>query len=454
MMFYDERIENERGRISRNALIFAVVVSLVAWVVHTYSMWGFDEIKMLLWISVMEPAVVLVGGLILAIGGFIGMVNRKDERVVFLQNHFFARALPVALLIIFGVYAVFLPINVIIEFPINTNIMGFDFTLNETLFILSLYFIYEFKKSSIYFNYSVIDDRHYYKRVFQRIGKFALIVLAYFAVSFLITFFFVLAFRVQGTEVIVYLFKIILKYLLSFLFASLVYLLWSYLEKESYIRENGTPLSSLVLFAVAVGINALYPVLSLIIESMGMSQSDTLIEINKISFIPEYIGFCLFVFYMYFYYEYRKQMNNPLIERAVSLLWIMRAFNFGVSQVQSNFSYIYMIKLKDEEEIMMLSRIASWIITVCSCLSNLLMVIIFGMTIVALIKDKKIRSFNNIAVILFGVYKIVIVVVRLTGRVVIPSGFVSLIEFLFECYLCFIIFKVFAKTDTEELSEP
>lgn len=35
MMFYDERIENERGRISRNALIFAVVVSLIAWVVHT-----------------------------------------------------------------------------------------------------------------------------------------------------------------------------------------------------------------------------------------------------------------------------------------------------------------------------------------------------------------------------------------------------------------------------------
>ena len=453
-MFYDERIENERGRISRNALIFAVVVSLVAWVVHTYSMWGLDEIKILLWISVMEPAVVLVGGIILAIGGFIGMVNRKDERVVFLQNHFFARALPVALLIIFGVYALFLPINVIIGFPINTNVMGFDYTLKETLLILSLYFIYEFKKSSIYFNYSVIDDRHYYKRVFQRIGKFALIVLAYFAVSFLITFFFVLAFRVQGTEVIVYLFKIILKYLLSFLFTSLVYLLWSYLEKESYIREKGTPLSSLVFFAVAVGINALYPVISLIIESLDMTQVESLMAIHKISFIPECVGFCLFVFYMYFYYEYRKQSNNPLIERAVSLLWIMRAFNFGINQVQSNFSYVYMIKLKDVEEIMMLSRIVSWITTVCSCLSNLLMAVIFGMTVVALIKDKKIRSFNNIAVILFGVYKIVIVAVRLTGRVVIPSGFASLIEFLFECYLCFIIFKVFAKTDAEELPEP
>lgn len=113
-----------------------------------------------------------------------------------------------------------------------------------------------------------------------------------------------------------------------------------------------------------------------------------------------------------------------------------------------------MIKLKDVEEIMMLSRIVSWITTVCSCLSNLLMAVIFGMTVVALIKDKKIRSFNNIAVILFGVYKIVIVAMRLTGRVVIPSGFASLIEFLFECYLCFIIFKVFAKTDAEELPEP
>ena len=453
MMFYDERIENERGRISRNALIFAVVVSLIAWAVHTYSMWGLDEIEIFLWISVMEPAVVLVGGIVLTIGGFIGIVNRKDERVVFLQNHFFARALPVVLLIILGVYAIFLPINVIVEFPINTNIMGFDYTFKETLIILSFYFIYEFKRNSIYFNYSVIDDRHYYKRVFQRIGKFALIVLEYFAVSLLITFFFVLAFGGQGPEVIVYLFKIILKYLLPFLFASLGYLLWSYLEKESYIREKGTPLSSLVIYLIAVGVNAIHPVISLFISSLNMPLADALRTLIRFNFIPECAGFCFFALYMYLGYEYRKQSNNPTIEKVVTLVWAKRAYNFVISQILSNFTYIEMIKLNANEERFLLSRIDSWIMIISSCLGDLLSALIFGMVILALIKDKRISQNNSIAVILYSVVKVLSIVMQLTEKARITGSYFTLIGIFFKCYFCFIVYRIFAKSDDEETCE-
>lgn len=183
-MFYDERIESVKGKISKKAILISLVMSLALGALHVCNIVKNSGNLIYLLRASLEISVFL-GAFIVYIIGFFTNLQAKDEQTQLKQDMFYNKAANFLIKYISVVFAIALPIVLFLGKPYNFADDYFYRYFLTTIFVIAIYVIYEFKRNDVYFNYSIIDCEDYLKRVFKNIGKALLWLVILVAVSFL-----------------------------------------------------------------------------------------------------------------------------------------------------------------------------------------------------------------------------------------------------------------------------
>lgn len=313
-MFYDERIEAERGRCSRGAIVIAVVIALLNGSIRAINILRNAPGRQYLLLVAMEAVVVVSGLVCLAVGALHGRSAAQDERLRAEQCAFYSRAAGVMAGIVAVAYAVLLPISLCLELPGNFTGGYFDITLWALLFTIGIFVACELKHRDIYFNYSLMETEHYYRGVLANIGRMAGGAAVLFAISAVLSLVLLLPApeALAGT-----LLRLLLIYLVVAAAFITMYLLLSFLERESYRVERGISRTTIILSVIAIAIYAAYTAIVFwanIEATRSLSQAYALQLILLVSApLKTYIRLALLLFLIYFAYEYRQSRGNRAV---------------------------------------------------------------------------------------------------------------------------------------------
>jgi len=256
-MFYDERIERERGRISRNIIIISVIGALIYGALNLANMLLCLErpaFRHFMHLG-MEAIIILSGVIILCLGAF-KYFSPCDERGNAERNIFYNKASTVHLRIALCAWACLMPLAALRPLPsINFYALPYDYGMYLLFFPIVIYSVYSFKKSEIYFNYSILDSKDYYKNVLKNIGKLGFYALALLAISLSTLCFSILIINITPKEFLSCALSVFLTYFFCYASVSALYLLLSVLEKASYDNEKMLISKATVIsFVICVGL--------------------------------------------------------------------------------------------------------------------------------------------------------------------------------------------------------
>ncbi len=311
-MFYDERIENTKGRIVRNSVIIAVVIALVMAGLRFINIMKNSSMEIMCGTLFLELCIA-IGGIVYLAVGFIRMrCGDCDERATAEYNLFYNKTNKAILIGFACLYATLMPISKYTDTHNFAYAQSFDIILPLIAQIAGIYVVYAFRKNDIFFNYSIIEDESYYKAVFKNIGKYILCIIACACIS-VFTYVMIIIFKEHAniwiTDTVPYLVK---AYLKTIIFPSAFYLLCSYLERISYRNEGGISKASGILLAVTTGIFALWFLLSLAVNALPIPQATKVMLSVILSAANPYKAFILATALMYFGYEYLKTNKMKL----------------------------------------------------------------------------------------------------------------------------------------------
>ena len=399
-MFYDERIEKAKGRISRNAIILSVLISAVFGAIRLANILKNTEQSKYLCLVILEAVIIFGGSVCLLIGFTRSMMHLKDERTIFEESCFYNKASSVLIKTVTVVFAVFLPIVLHLGLPNHYTGGEFGRILFVLFFVVGIYVIYGFRRNDIYFNYSIMEDEHYYKSVFKNIGKLISYILCLFAVSAISFTLFVAAKELDQVRLLQYSLQIVGSYTFVLLELSLLYLLYSFLEKMSYDSTRRLSRSTAVSLGITVFLNAVYMSTALLAYSLASSQTQAMQTISAASSLTSYIDFALLIFLTYFSYEYLKVERNKLFSAACLIILLSETSAFLLGQVWSGITSLFLHEMI-EYDVYTAKTFLSTGKTILQDLSGTAKMTGFSLMILALIKDKAIRKTNLAAVICF-----------------------------------------------------
>lgn len=398
-MFYDERIEKVKGRISRNAIIMSVIISVVLGSIRlTNILKNTDQIKYLC-LVILEAVIFLCGLICLLIGFVRSRIHTKDERTVFEESRFYNKASLMLIKIATIVFAFFLPIISHIGLPDIYADSGFDSIFRVLFFTVGTYFIYGFKSNDIYFNYSLMEDEHYYKSVFKHIGNFALYILCLLGVSAISFTLFVVTREFNQAILVKLILQIIGLYAGVTLGFSLLYLLYSFLEKMSYNSTRWLSKSTIISLGITVFIYAVYTLIVVFANSLASSQAQAMQTVSLASYLGFCIDFALLIFLTYFSYEYLKVKPNKLLAFACLMILLSEVSAFLIGQFWSEIRNLFLREMI-EYDTYTTTYFLSIAKSIIQNLSSIINTIGFSLIIIALIKDRTIGK-PNLAMI-FG----------------------------------------------------
>ncbi len=364
-MFYDERIEFEKGRISRNCILLSVIVAFFFGAVQlANTLLTIEEpLRLHHYMNAFLPVFIFVAGAVSLIYGLYLEKSERDERTKAESYAFYGRAAKRILLLTAIFWGILLPYTMLNPMPkYNFYRIPFDYIISLLFFPICTYCVYSFKKSEIYFNYSLLESENYYRGVFKNIGKFSLCVLGILVESlFLYAFMYISKYMNQPiSNTDMHMQKMFFGGLQIFftvamlcVVASALYLALSALEKASYKNETRLiSLSTVVSFAVA----ACLTVVIFFVTSYAAYFIDELIRQNAnfeltigditaaANYIIDFISSGVYIFMLlcitYFGYEYSRVYKNRLLNGALCTILAVNAANVVVSPI---FSTIIMI---------------------------------------------------------------------------------------------------------------
>ena len=257
-MFNDERINNESGKIYRNGIIIATLVSLIYGILKAIC-FGLNRFFVLSFTEVF----IIVSGVIILIIGEIHYVGR-DERATYERHDFYLKAGKIFIICALSGYALSIPFNVA-----NTTV---NIATNELIIALEvlgfIYFFWSFKSRDINFNYSFIAEnkKSYYVHVFSNIGKLAGVLAVVFSVSIVADLFI--------HKDIVSLISIIVGYVGSVLGLAIEYLFISVVEKITYDEDSGKKLKTgtLIVFITLLSLMVAHAVITVWYYAIAMGD--------------------------------------------------------------------------------------------------------------------------------------------------------------------------------------
>lgn len=116
---------------------------------------------------------------------------------------------------------------------------------------------------------------------------------------------------------------------------SLLYLLYSFLEKMSYNSTRWLSKSTTISLGITIFIYAIYTFIVLFVDSNTNSQAQAMQTISIVSSMAFCIDFALLIFLTYFSYEYQKVKHNKLLSIACIIILLSEILTFLLGQVYS-----------------------------------------------------------------------------------------------------------------------
>ncbi|MBQ9746609.1 MAG: hypothetical protein IJW21_07270 [Clostridia bacterium] len=336
-MFYDERIEYERGRISRTCIIISVIFALIYGALNLANiLTGIEAPGLRHFFHLGLEAVIAVSGTLCLVIGFFRNIAIKDERTKTERNLFYNKAALVHLCVTLTAWSLIMPFSLAYPLPrINFYALPYDYGISLLFFPIVSYCVYSFKSSEIYFNYSILESKHYYKGVLRNIGKFGGYMALLLVISFTCLSFIILAqIRTIAPEALLsYVSSIFLAHVIAFAVSSVLYLFLSMLEKASYDNETrlvskATVVSflvaaclTLVVYIVAffavIWINDLH-INGSLLEGTRITVGQAVTAINySLSLVQSFVFLAFILSITYFCYEYRRVKKNRLLSGSV-----------------------------------------------------------------------------------------------------------------------------------------
>lgn len=449
-MFYDERIEKAKGRISRNAIILSVIISVVLGAIRLTNILKNTDQSKYLCLVILE-AVIILGGLICLLIGFArNKIHPKDERTVFEESCFYNKASLILIKIVTIVFAFFLPIVLRIGLPSNYTDGGFDRIFLVLSFVVGIYVIYGFRRNDIYFNYSIMEDERYYKRVFKNIGKLALYFLCLFVFSSISFTLFVATKEPDQVILIRHILQIVGLYVIVLLEFSLLYLLYSFLEKMSYNSTRWLSKATAISLGITVFMYAVYTFIVILVDSLAISQAQAMQTVSVASSLAFYIDFALLIFLTYFSYEYLKVNHNKLLSAACLTILLSETLGFLIGQVWGGITSLFLREMI-EYDAYIITHFLSTAKTIIQDSSSIANIIGFSLIIIALIKDKTIKKSNLATIICFVVLGGIEIFLRTQTRYLEVNIFHSLAEIAVLIYFCILVICIERKQTNKPL---
>ncbi len=308
-MFYDERIELERGRISRNCIALCVLLSLISCILQGYHIFLH---RPQLWVYIgVELVTVLTGLIILTLG--LLRSRGSDERAISTMHLFYNKAMFVFLMIVGAAMAILFPISLLTDRPSNFASDGFGRIVELLLFSVGIYAIYSFKKRDIYFNYSIMESDHYCLGIMKNIGKAWLYILCAFGLSVATLGLLWILDPNSFLEDVSVLLTVYIGYALLFAVCTGLYFLFSFLERESYQKETGISHAAGICLIVTVCVYCVYAFAVLWLNRQVIDQEYEIRLLNYVQMLFPYIQFALMLFLVYFSYEYTRRYGASAV---------------------------------------------------------------------------------------------------------------------------------------------
>ncbi len=457
-MFYDERIEKEKGKICQNAMALTVAFALPYWVLHTLYV-----IKTLIPVSpfllVTLDGIIVLAGLVLLTVGLLR--NRgNDEREQVERYRYYSRVTPWYLGLVGLCYAVLLPMGQPTALLQQYDPYGLDRILEPLAFVVGIYLFYSLKKREIYFNYSMMEEDRYYPRVWKNIGKFALWLLAGLAISLttlaLLSWIglqssqlFFLLLKEEGMGIIAL--KMLGKYLGLLVGGSVLYLFLSFLERESYKKLTGPSRAagwSLVVTAGLYGLN--WGLVEFILYLLGKNNHLAVSLSQYQSYGIQCMRFALMMFLIYFSTEYQRCRPHRAIRFGCNCI-LLTATLFTV--LEQYWSFLLVIFARE------LYQLPNFLTLYSSCLigatqmRSLLYLASGSMILLALIQHRMLSRWNLLAIpTALAALAVTTVLWLQTGGGGITADLSGAVTILLLGYLCILLFCVIRKTEQEDTS--
>lgn len=448
-MFYDERIEKVKGNIIKNALLIAAVLFAVFGLsqalnvsINTNSILHFSY-------AATELAISALCFVCLIIGAIKGKASVKDERTASEKSNFYNRAV-LPLIIAAGViYALLFAVTSCLKVPNGFFYIPSYMSIRTVLFVVGVYVICGLRRNDIFFNYSIMEEEHYYKCVFKNIGKFFLYILCLIVVSTLthLTLYALDIYYQMPTKIIL---QTADRYLVSFIIFSVLYLLYSFFEKMSCENEMFISNSSVFSLAVTIFLYVIFTQFIVTVDILPISQALKLQRTQTFSMMKIYLQFALIMFLAYFNYEYKKVKRNDALSVACGMIISSEVYLFLSSAFMNSVMYIAMPSIMDinSANAFTIGQIVQFFSYCNLFIENgayLLKLAGFGIFALAMVNDKLISKANILALPLF----IVIFIVKMFLRTQIGVLGVNIYSFITETliliYFCIIVALVKGK---------
>lgn len=315
-MFYDERIELERGRIARNgillATLYALLCGILRWVNVLLNMDGSHTYpKSYYYLPVWFEITVAVTGLVcLAVGLLFRLGRPQDERLTAECAAYWHRMGTLQLLISLAALALFYPVSLLVQTNINYAAVDTVQVAVNLFLLLAAYVAFAFKERDIYFNYAALESPRYGLAVLKNLGKLGVLALCGLGLSVLGATMGGLGLHSTRTlEVVV---ASLLLWLVIFIILAITYTMLSVLERLSYEKQRVLSGATFATLLLVILLRAAYTAVEALLMSSGATMVEQLIALNYFAWLPLAAGFWFVLFLIYFYHEYRGTGRDRL----------------------------------------------------------------------------------------------------------------------------------------------
>ena len=448
-MFYDERIENVKGKIAKRAILITFIVTFVLAQIHCANLLRNASNVRYYWFALPDVAIYISTIITLIIGFVRHFIYCKDERTELEEDRFYSRAASILIKIALVAFAFDLPIVLYLGKPLNFADNGPSGIIYTLLFVIGIYVVYSFRKNDIYFNYSIMDSDRYYTGVLKNIGKLALYTLAFLGVS-AISFIGVIAIKTPDSS---HVFKILLDtlafYVGAFIEIVLLYLLYSFLEKCSYNSENSISRATIISLAITIFIYAIYTAGVIFVDSTAISQATAVQLVSIISTLDTYIKFALLIFLTYFGYEYQRVRKNKLLSAACVTILLSETLSVFIGQISGSLIFVFMPEIMSQDAYI-INQLFSTINVSIEDASSLANIVGFVLINFALVNDKLIHKAHRFAVGAFAVLGAVELFLRTQVDILQVNIYHFIVEIIVLSYFALIVTFV-SKKEKKEL---
>ncbi len=423
-------MESLKGKIYRNAFIISALVSFVFGAVKLLNVVQNAELPRYL-LSVSFEAVVFLLCAVCLIAG----VKKSAP--------FFEKAFGAVCKIVLAYFSVIMPF---VHYLNNINRTFFETELYKSAFCIfctaSVYMVCSFRRHGICFNDSFAESESYKKCVLKRIGKAGIYVAVCLIVSVCLAFLII----PLGYLMKVYAYKTIYIYVSSYVLTSLLYFLYSVLEKESSSLYIGLSRKTVTALTAVVLVSALNKIFTFVIPYVFNGRILAFFAGKIPEYIDIFIIVALVVYMIYFVNEYRKMNENRLLTIGCFVFAFAKIANIVICELMTTVRYISMPRIVETPDGFEMLILTSWAEFLISVICYALAILGLALVIISLIKDKMISPLNIISVVVWVLLFVCSICLDGVFHPNVSEHLKSLCELLTLVYLAFVAKEVTAKT--------